>query len=464
MNKEYDVIIIGAGPAGMFAANELAGRNLKILIIDQGPDIKQRHCQMIETKVGKCVNCAPCSIMCGVGGSGTYSDGTLNLRPDIGGDLTELTNDQEVSWDIVKRVDDVFLKFGATTKKYGADKKEIERLKREAAAAGIKFIDIIQRHMGSDNAPQIIERFAENLKDNGVQFMLKTKVGDLLIKDGVAGGVELSDGRKIKSRYVLLAPGRVGAQWTDEVVRKHGIKFEFGPIDVGVRVEVPAIIMDPITAINRDPKFHIRSDRYDDFVRTFCTNHHGFVVKESYDGFIGVNGHSMHNKESENTNFAFLVQVHLTKPLENTIKYGRSIAKLATTIGGGRPIVQRFGDLRRGRRSTPERIADNPVRNTLKDVTPGDISMALPHRIAMDIIEGLEKLDKVIPGVASGSTLLYAPEIKFYATKVGVDKNMETNIKNLFAAGDGCGLSRDIVNAAATGILAGGGILKISKA
>ncbi|MDD4498205.1 MAG: FAD-dependent oxidoreductase, partial [Methanosarcinaceae archaeon] len=255
-------------------------------------------------------------------------------------------------------------------------------------------------------------------------------------------------------------PGRRGCDWVSEMASGHGIAARYGGIDIGVRVEVPAIIMDPVTKINRDPKFHIQTRRYDDFVRTFCTNMRGYVVKEEYEGFIATNGHSMTNIESENTNFAFLVHIELTKPMENTTKYARSIAKLATTIGGGKPVLQRMGDLRRGRRSTRERLAKNLVINTLKDVTPGDISMALPHRIVMDIIEGLETLNEIIPGVASDSTLLYAPEVKFYAMHLQVDRKMETNIKNLFAAGDGAGLSRDIVNAAATGILAARGILE----
>jgi uncharacterized protein len=219
--------------------------------------------------------------------------------------------------------------------------------------------------------------------------------------------------------------------------------------------------MDPIIKINRDPKFHIRTKRYDDFMRTFCTNHEGYVVKETYEGHIGVNGHSLKGKQSQNTNFAFLQRIDLTEPLENTTKYGKSIGKLATTIGGGKPIVQRMGDLFSGRRSTSKRISSNRIKPTLEDCTPGDISMALPHRLVMNIIEGLEKLNEVIPGVVSDSTLLYAPEIKFYATSTKVDKNMETSMKNLFAAGDGCGLSRDITNAAATGILAARGILNV---
>jgi uncharacterized FAD-dependent dehydrogenase len=457
MKTEYDCIIVGAGPAGMFAADELAGR-LDTLIIDQGRDIDRRECKM--KRRGICTHCDPCDIMCGVGGAGTYSDGTLNLRPDVGGDLAEQTGDPEYAWELVDHVDKVFVRYGAPDQMYIPKGEEVELLKRRAAAVGARFIEITQRHMGSDNAPKVIGNFEKDLKDRGVEFLLSTKVDDLIIEDNACVGVVLEDKSEIRSRFTIIAPGRVGATWIDEVVKKHKIGAKYAPIDVGVRVEVPAIIMDPITKINRDPKFHIQTKTYDDFVRTFCTNEHGFVVKEEYEGFIATNGHSMRNQESENTNFAFLVRVELTEPIENTVRYGRSIAKLATTIGGGKPVLQRMGDLRRGRRSTEARLMKNTVVNTLKDVTPGDISMALPHRIVTDIREGLEVLNEIIPGVASDSTLLYAPEVKFYSMQVLVDRNMESSVKNLFAAGDGAGLSRDIVNAAATGVIAARGILK----
>ena len=455
--KEYDVVIVGSGPAGMFAADELAGKK-DVLVVDMGRDIDERECKM--KRRGVCTHCDPCDIMCGVGGAGTYSDGTLNLRPDIGGDLAEQTGDTEYAWELVDHVDKVFVKYGAPEQLYIPKGDEVEQLKRRAAAAGARFIEIIQRHMGSDNAPKVIGNFEKDLKARGIEFLLNTKVADLIIENDTCKGVVLQDGTEIRSHFTIIAPGRVGATWIDEVVKKHKIGAKYAPIDVGVRVEVPAIIMDPITKINRDPKFHIQTKTYDDFVRTFCTNEHGFVVKEEYEGFIATNGHSMRNMESENTNFAFIVRVELTEPIENTVRYGRSIAKLATTIGGGKPVLQRLGDLRRGRRTTEARLKKNVVVNTLKDVTPGDISMALPHRIVTDIREGLEVLNEIIPGVASDSTLLYAPEVKFYSMQVLVDRNMESNIKNLFAAGDGAGLSRDIVNAAATGVLAGRGILK----
>jgi uncharacterized FAD-dependent dehydrogenase len=450
-----DVIIVGAGPAGLFAALELSRSSANVLVIDQGKDIPDRVCPMKNR--GPCLHCDPCHIMCGVGGAGSYSDGLLNLHPNIGGDLKRLAGDN--AWDLVNEVDSAFLGYGAPNQILEPSEDDAEMLKRKAAAAGARFVPIRQRHMGSDRTPKIIATFKRDLEQKGVKFRLSSRVEDLIIEGDRCGGVKLADGTQIKASKTLLALGRIGAQWIDILLDRYAIKARYGPLDVGVRVEVPSIIMDPITRINRDPKFHIVTRRYDDFVRTFCTNPGGFVVKEEYPDFIATNGHSMTNQRSENTNFAFLVRLELTKPVENTTAYGMSIAKLVTTIGGRRPVIQRLGDLHRGRRSTEERIARNTVENTLKDVTPGDISMALPHRIVMDIIEGLEILNQIVPGVNADSTLLYAPEIKFYAREVEVvDSSLQTSIRGLYVAGDGAGLSRGIVIAAATGILAGRGI------
>ncbi len=462
MPKEYDVVIVGAGQAGMFAAYELARaqKKLSILLIDKGQDIKGRMSKKADKGNGYARGT---DIMCGMGGAGTWSDGTLNLRPDIGGNLDLFTKDNSESWKLIKYVDRVFLKHGAPKKTYKAKGKTAEDLKRKAASVGVDFLDIEQRHIGSDRGPAVIKSFEGELKKLGVDLLMETDVKDLLIVKGVCRGVVLAGGSRIKAKRVIAAPGRIGGEWIDGVFTAHKVEYTYGPLDVGVRVEVPSIVMDPVIKINRDPKFHIRTKKYDDFVRTFCTNHQGYVVKETYDGHIGVNGHSMQGRKSKNTNFAFLQRIRLTEPLENTTKYGKSVGKLATTIGGNKPIVQRMGDLLNGRRSTWGRIKKNRIEPSLKDVTPGDISMAMPHRIVMNIIQGLEKLNEVIPGVVSDSTLLYAPEIKFYSTMTRVDDNMETSVRNLFAAGDGCGLSRDITNAAATGVLAARGVLRKLK-
>jgi len=459
----WDALIIGAGPAGMFAAYELAeaGRGLRIAMVDIGKAALQRKCPINTDSANTCLNCRPCNIMCGVGGAGIFSDGILNLRPDVvGGNLSDFTHDDIESQRIVDLIDETFLKFGATKTVHGLSDEKVNVLSLKAMAAGIKFQRIKQRHLGSENTPVIIKRFSDYLERGGVSIITNAKVGDLLVEDGVCRGALLEDGRRIFANATVFAPGRIGARWVSEMVQKHKIAANHAPIDIGVRVEVPSIVMRSVIEANRDPKFHIWTTKYEDFVRTFCTNHEGFVVKESYGDFIGVNGHSFTNKKSENTNFAFLVRTVLTSPQENTRLYGESIAKIATILGQGKPIIQRLGDLRRGRRSNAWRLQKSTFSPTLKDVTPGNISMVLPHRTLTDILEGLEKLNEVIPGVATDSTFLYAPEIKYYSMKFVVNDNMQTNIKNLYAAGDGAGLSRDIVKASATGILAARGIIK----
>ena len=457
MAADKQVIIVGAGPAGLFAAWELALQGQGgIVIVDEGLSATDRMCVMSHGEA--CVDCDPCHLMHGVGGAGTFSDGTLNLRPDVGGDLRDYTHDERAAWELVQYVDNIWVRFGAPPIKENPTPALIDDLKRRAAENDVRFIDIQQRHIGSDYSQGLVQAFEEDLKSRGIEFRLRTRVEDIVVEDGRCVGIRLEDGEVIHAKAVVLATGRVGAGWLDKLVAAHHVRAHHAPVDIGVRVEVPSIIMDPITDINRDPKFHIRSDTYDDFVRTFCANRKGFVVSERYDGFVGVNGHSLRDKESPNTNFALLVRIALTEPVENTTEYASSVAELATTIGGGKPILQRLGDLERGRRTTWARLDRNHVIPTLRDVTPGDISMALPHRIVVDIIEALRKLAGVIPGVDADSTLLYAPELKLYAMTVEVNSYLMTSMSGLFAAGDGPGLSRDLINASATGVLAGRGV------
>lgn len=455
------VVIIGAGPAGLFSAYKLSENdNLEIIVLDKGRDVDSRKCPLEYT--GECNNCNPCNVLYGTGGSGCLSDGILNLRPDIGGDLEELTGKSDKAMKLVNEVDSIFLKHGAPEKLFIGETEMIEELQRKAEASGIKFIQIPQRHIGSDYTPVVINSMKKYLENKGVKFVILAdaikieKVKNFYITTYLQNNKAYI----IESEYVITAPGRAGSNFLISQINELGIKVAHQSIDIGVRVEVSKVVMKPVIDVNRDPKFHIYSRTYDDFVRTFCTNHEGYVMKEQYDGYVGVNGHSMRDIKSQNSNFAFLSRVTLTSPVEDTTSYGISIAKIATVLGGGKPLIQRFGDLRMGRRSTPERIRRSNIKPTLLSTTPGDIAMALPYRIVTNLIESLERLDNLLPGVGSDSTLLYAPEIKFYGIRVKVDPFMETSLSNLFVAGDGVGLSRDIVNSAATGILAAEGILK----
>lgn len=450
----YDVIIIGAGPAGLFAAYELCtNSSLKILILDKGKDIKDRVCPSMK-EIRRCYKCKPCNILCGLGGAGGLSDGKLNLKSDIGGNLEEFISRSEAD-NLIDKIDNLFLKHGASMKLYGKDSVFLER---KAATCGIEFIPIPQRHIGSDILPSVITSIKNFLENKSVVFNLNTEV--IQIKKNDLYNLTLTNGNEIQTRFIIVATGRAGSDWFNSEADRLKIKTQFAPIDIGVRVEVPAVVMENIIEYAWDPKFHINTKKYDDFVRTFCTCPNGFVVTEDYGEYICVNGHSSNSDKSDNTNFALLTKIELTEPVEDTTAYGVSIAKLATTIGGRMPIIQRLEDLKSGHRSTFSRIEKSFVKPTLINATPGDISMALPHRLVENVIEGLEQLDRVIPGVNSDSTLLYAPEIKFYSMRFIVNKNLETNLTNFFVAGDGAGLSRGIITSAATGIIAARGIIK----
>lgn len=459
----FDIAIVGAGPSGLFAAYEIVKTclenncRLNIIILDKGRRARERKCSL-HLK-GTCNDCKPCNIMYGVGGAGTLSSGIINLRPDIGGELHEFTGSWELAMKIVNYVDSIFVKFGAPSDRiYNPFNEEFKEFQRKFIKVGAQLIPIKQRHIGTDRTVHVIENITQYLEENGVKIFTKTEVFKI-DRDGENYRLTTSNG-SVKCKVLLVAPGRGGAEWFRDEARRLGIEMEPNPLDVGVRVEVPYAVMEPLTNIYMDPKIIVYTKTYDDKVRTFCTNPGGYVVKEVYsDGTIGVNGETYIGKRSLYTNFAILVSVRLTDPLEDTIEYGKSIARMTTKLGGGKPLVQRLGDLEMGRRSTWDRIRKSIVEPTLKEVTPGDIAMALPHRIITDILEAIHKIDNVLPGLASKHTLLYAPEIKYYSMRVVTNRFLESCLEGLFVAGDGVGLSRGLNIAAATGIIAAWGIL-----
>ncbi|HMK45147.1 MAG TPA: NAD(P)/FAD-dependent oxidoreductase [Methanocella sp.] len=446
------VIIVGAGPGGLLAAHKLAGF-ARVTVIERGHDISQRACQVMKGR--DCIYCNVCSVTAGVGGAGGMSDGKLNLSSQVGGDWAEFVGPHRAD-ELIDEVDRYFIEHGAPPEDPHVSPSG---LATRAAASGIEFIPIRQKHIGSDMLPRVIGSMKNGMEERGVKFKLNTLVSDIAVEKGKVTGVVVND-EKISADYVVMAPGRSASTWLGDVMKKFEVPIKYMPIDVGVRVEVPSMVYEEAVKTNWDPKFRMYTPTYDDLVRTFCTCPYGFVVQDTYESGVGANGHSQRNCRSKNTNFSFLTKINLTEPVENTNEYGATIAHQAKTIGGGRPILQRLGDLKRGRRSTWSRLQRSYVEPTLKAVTPGDISMALPHRVVTDLVEGLDMLDRVVPGVASDTTLLYAPEIKFAALRPQTMDHFEVvSIDNLFVAGDGAGLTRGIVPAAATGIEAAEGVL-----
>ncbi|SHO50213.1 NAD(P)/FAD-dependent oxidoreductase [Desulfopila aestuarii] len=450
VNTSYDVIIVGGGPAGLFAAYYLAEHSpLKILLIEKGKAPLKRQCPI---KDHGCIKCRPCNILCGIGGAGLFSDGKLNFIHKLG--KTDLTQFMPVSEAkaLIDETEAIYNRFNMDGDVYPTDMEAAREIRKEARKQGIDLLIIKQKHLGSDNLPGHISALADYVQGKGVVFHHSEEVKDVIVDNNKIAGVRTSRGN-YEAPYVILAPGRVGADWMGTIARENGLGLSQRGIEVGVRVEVHNEIMQDLCRIIYDPTFFIRTSKYDDQTRTFCTNLGGYVALENYQNFVCVNGHAYMDKKSENSNFAFLSKVVLTDPVEDNQAYGEAIGRLATLIGGGKPILQRYGDLKRGRRSTWNRVRNSYIEPTLKNVTCGDIAMALPERILSNLVDGLDQLNYVIPGVANDETLLYAPEIKFFATQIDTSNTLETSIKGLFVAGDGPGVAGNIVSATATALI-----------
>ncbi|HOI82384.1 MAG: FAD-dependent oxidoreductase [Thermovirgaceae bacterium] len=458
---KYDVVIVGAGPSGLFAARELAAGGKRVAIIDKGKEIRDRSCPLKEGRSATCVHCKPCNVICGWGGAGSYSDGKLTLTPEFGGNLEQYIGRRELM-ELIDSVDATFVSHGASREVFSPDPGFARDIAIRASTAGLRIIPAAIRHMGTDRSKEILQSMFLEIS-RSCDVMMGTVVESVVIKDGRAAGVRLADGTVIESVAVLLAPGREGSLWMEKTVSALGLRIKSLPVDIGVRVEIPAGIAEAVTDQFYEVKAILDTPTFDDQVRTFCMCPHGEVTTEYLEqhDILTVNGHSNRdgNGRTGNTNFAILVSTDFTEPFKDPNGYGSHIARLANMLGGG-VLVQRLGDLKHGRRSTPSRIARGLVDPTLKTAEPGDLSFVLPYRHLKGILEMIQALDVIMPGINGKHTLLYGVEVKFYSLKLALDRDLMTNIPGLFASGDGAGVTRGVIQASASGIVAARGILK----
>jgi len=447
---DYDVLIIGAGPGGIFTAFELtakAKRPLKTAVFELGRELDRRKCPIDGEKVKTCVRCQTCSIMSGFGGAGAFSDGKYNITNDFGGSLHEHVGKTR-ALELMRYVDRINLKYGGEgTKLYSTANTSI---RKTCLQNGLHLLDAQVRHLGTDINYIVLNNLYHELKDT-VDFFFESAVVSVACENG-GYSITLEDGRSYSAPQCVISVGRSGSKWMEGICRSMNIPTKSNRVDIGVRVELPAQVFSHLTDELYESKIVYRTEKFEDLVRTFCMNPHGAVVSENTNGIVTVNGHSYEDpeKHTENTNFALLVSKHFSEPFKDSNGYGESIARLSNMLGGG-VIVQRFGDLVRGRRSTPGRIADSFVTPTLA-ATPGDLSLVIPKRILDGIIEMIYALDKIAPGTANDDTLLYGVEVKFYNMEVKLDENLETAYPGLYVIGDGSGVTHSLSHASASGV------------
>ena len=467
---KYDVIIVGAGPSGYMCAYELANKNkdLKIILLDKGRNIYERRCPVLEHKIERCpVNqngyqeCFPaCSITNGFGGAGAYSDGKFNITTEFGGWLTDyISPDQLMS--LIDYVDKINLKYGATEVITNPDTEKVREIERRAMSVGVKLLRSKVRHLGTEENLKILSRIYDDLKKQ-IEMKFSTNVKDIIIRDNKVDGVVLENGEVIEGDYVVLGVGREGSGWLNELFEKYKIPMSQTQVDIGVRVECPNLVMEEINNNLYEGKFLYKTS-VGSTVRTFCSNPGGHVVMENYQGVINVNGHSYSDSKlsSDNTNFALLVSHHFEEPFKKPNEYALKVSSLANQLSCGSVIVQKYGDIKLGRRSTVKRIQEGFVRPTLKEAVPGDLALALPYKTMRSIIEMIEVLDKITPGIATEHTLLYGVEAKYYSAHPQMDNKLEVQgISNLYVAGDGAGLTRGLAQASACGIYIARNILE----
>jgi len=446
MRDRYQVLIVGAGPSAIFAALTLMKSNVKnVAIFEKGKDIHERK------------RARGTELLCGWGGAGAFSDGKLTLSTKVGGFLSDFIPQTELAT-LLKKADETYLSFGAPKEIHGQSSDKTEALYQEAKLAGLEFIPMEIRHLGTENCVPLLKRAREAI-DKKVDILFETPVKEILVDKEKVKGILLEDGTQVSAEYVICGPGRVGAGWIKKEVQRLGIPSIPSPVDIGVRVEAPASILQRLTDLTYEAKFIYYSKTFDEKVRTFCMNPFGEVVTETIEEIITVNGHSYAEKKTENTNFAILVSSTFTEPFDDPIGYGKYIARLANLLGNG-VIVQRLGDFLDGRRSTPDRITRCITQPTLPAATPGDLSFVLPYRHLKSIVEMLEALDRVTPGIYSRHTLLYGVEVKFYTNRLKLSPTLETDIQNLFLIGDGAGITRGLIQASISGMIAANEILK----